>query len=473
MYICTNENINLDTMFETSTYVNRRKKLSESFNKDILLFVGNDESSMNYADNTYPFRQDSTFLYYFGYHHTPGLVAIIDTEENREIIFGDEATIDTIVWTGPQPTLKEQAGAVGISEVLPLAKLKTFLTEAVTQNRTIHFLPVYRPEHKLKLSEWLHIAPSLVDEKKSVEFIKAVVNQRNHKTAEEVAEIDRATTVSYRMHVAGMKAAKEGMREYEIMSVIHQTALENGCSLAFPIICTTHGETLHNHNYSFMLRKENMLLIDAGAELPSGYCGDISSTMPVSGKFTGRQRTIYDIVMAAHQAAVQALKPGVAFRDIYYQTGRIIVEGMKSIGLMKGDATDAVMAGAHAMFFQCGLGHMMGLDVHDMENLGEVWVGYGGEPKSTQFGIKSLRLARPLEPGFVLTVEPGIYFIPTLIDLWSAEKRFADFINYDQLIKWRDFGGIRNEEDYLITYEGYQLLGNPQEKTLLVETYLT
>ena len=458
-------------MFTQSTYINRRKKLGESLSKGILLFIGNDDSPMNYEANAYPFRQDSTFLYYFGYHHIPGLAAVIDPEENREIIFGDEATIDTIVWTGPQPTLKEQANAVGIDEVQPAANLQAFLAEAIAKGRTIHYLPPYRPEHTLKLSGWLTIDPASVSEKKSIEFIKAVVNQRNYKTDEEIAEIDRAATVSYQMHVAGMRAAKEGMREYEIMSIVHQTALEKGCNLSFPIICTTHGETLHNHNYSFMLRRGDMLLIDAGAELPSGYCGDISSTMPVSGKFTDRQRIICDIVFAAHQKSVQALKPGVPFRDIYYLASQTIVEGMKSIGLMKGDAREAVMAGAHAMFFQCGLGHMMGLDVHDMENLGEVWVGYDGEPKSTQFGIKSLRLARPLEPGFVLTVEPGVYFIPTLIDMWAAEKRFADFIKYDEVIKWRGFGGIRHEEDYLITDNGYQLLGDPTEKARLIGTY--
>jgi Xaa-Pro aminopeptidase len=458
-------------MFDQSTYVNRRKRLCETIQKGILLFIGNDESPMNYEANAYPFRQDSTFIYFFGYHQIPGIAAIIDIDENREIIFGDEATIDTIVWTGPQPTLKEQAAGVGVQEVRPAAKLNGFLSEAIAKGRMIHFLPAYRPEHKLKLSEWLHIAPSAVEGKKSIEFIKAVVNLRNHKTAEEIAEIDRAVSISYRMHTAGMRAAKEGMREYEIMSIVNQTALNNGCTLSFPIICTTHGETLHNHNYSHLLRGGDMLLIDAGAEVSSGYCGDITSTMPVSGKFTDRQRTVFDIVMAAHRAAVQALRPGIAFRDIYYLASQIIVEGMKGMGLMKGDAREAVMAGAHAMFFQCGLGHMMGLDVHDMENLGEVWVGYDGEPKSTQFGIKSLRLARPLEPGFVLTVEPGVYFIPTLIDMWSAEKRFAEFINYDQLIKWKDFGGIRHEEDFLITDEGSRLLGDSKEKAQLLETY--
>ena len=459
-------------MFKPSTYLQRRKTLRESFSKGILLFVGNNESPMNYADNTYPFRQDSTFLYFFGYHQTPALAAVIDLDEAREIIFGDEATTESIVWTGPQPTLTEQAASVGVHEVQPMANLKVFLEKAIVKKRVIHFLPAYRAEHRLKLSEWIGIASSLVDEKISTDFIKAVVNLRNYKTGEEITEIDRAATISYKMHVAGMRAAKEGMREYEIMSVVYQTALENGCNLSFPIICTTHGETLHNHNYSFKLRKGDMLLIDAGAELPSGYCGDISSTMPISGHFTERQRTIYDIVSAAHQTAVLALKPGIAFRDIYYQTCKAIVEGMKSIGLMKGDSTEAVMVGAHALFFQCGLGHMMGLDVHDMENLGEIWVGYNGEPKSTQFGIKSLRLARPLEPGFVLTIEPGVYFIPTLIDIWSAEKRFANFINYEKVMQWKDFGGIRNEEDYLITSDGYQLLGDPKEKAAILETWL-
>jgi Xaa-Pro aminopeptidase len=458
-------------MFEKSTYINRRKKLCESFNEGILLFLGNEESSMNYTDNTYPFRQDSTFLYFFGYHHTPGLAAVVDPVENREIIFGDEATIDTIVWTGPQPTLQAQADRVGIYDVRPLSDLKVFLANAATQGRPVHYLPPYRPEHTLKLSEWLSIAPSSVDAGKSIELIKAVVNLRNYKTAEEVDEIDRAATISYRMHVAGMRAAKEGMKEYEIMSVIHRTALETGCSLSFPIICTTHGETLHNHHYGFTLRKEDMLLIDAGAELASGYCGDISSTMPVSGTFTDRQRTVNEILAEAHRNSVSALKPGIPFREVYYLASKTIVEGMQSIGLMKGDATEAVMAGAHALFFQCGLGHMMGLDVHDMENLGEVWVGYDGEPKSTQFGIKSLRLARPLEPGFVLTVEPGIYFIPTLIDMWSAEKRFSEFVNYDEVLKWKDFGGIRNEEDYLITNDGYQLLGDATEKTALMGSW--
>ena len=458
-------------MFSESTYINRRNKLKETLKNGILLFIGNEESSMNYEDNQYHFRQDSSFIYYFGFLHTAGVSAIIDLDEGTEFIFGDELTIDSIVWTGPQVTIKEQAARVGINDTLPTNKLKDYLLQAQNKGRKIHYLPPYRPEHKLKLYNWLNIEPSQLNNNVSVEFVKAVVNQRNYKSAEEIEQIDLATTISYKMHVAGMQAAKEGIKEYEIMSVVYKTALENGCNLSFPIICTVHGETLHNHYYGNTLNNGNMLLIDAGAELPNGYCGDISSTMPVSGKYTAQQKIIYDIVASAHKAAVEALKPGIAFRDIYYLACRTIVEGMKSIGLMKGDSGEAVAAGAHALFFQCGLGHMMGLDVHDMENLGEVWVGYNGEPKSTQFGIKSLRLARTLEPGFVLTIEPGVYFIPTLIDMWTAEKRYAEFINYDKVAEWKNFGGIRNEEDFLITENGYQILGNPEEKAKLVETY--
>ena len=265
------------------------------------------------------------------------------------------------------------------------------------------------------------------------------------------------------MHIAAMDVARVGMKEYEVAAAVQSTALKNGCQLSFPIICTTHGETLHNHFHGNTIHKGDMLLIDAGAELPNGYCGDLTTTFPVSGQFDSRQKAVFDIVMQAHNEAVAMLKPNIPFRVIYYRAAEVIVEGMKSLGIMKGNPSDAVQQGAHAMFFQCGLGHAMGLDVHDMENLGEVWVGYNGEPKSTQFGIKSLRFARPLEERFVMTVEPGVYLIPTLIDMWKAEKRYADFINYDALEKWKDFGGIRFEEDFLITSTGYRLLGENNE----------
>ena len=436
--------------------MNRRNTLKKSVGSGLLLFLGNDESGMNYEDNTYPYRQDSSFLYFFGLPYA-GLNAIIDIDEDREIIFGDELTIDHIVWMGTQPTLHEKAQRVGIGETRPSADLKTYLEKARKKGQAIHYLPVYRAEHRLKLLDLLGIKPGT--EQPSVTFIKAIVNLRNYKTAEEIVEIERACDVTAEMHLAAMRTLRVGMKECEVSAALEAVAQAHGCSLSFPTIATVCGQTLHNHYQGHTVKEGDMLLVDAGAETAMGYAGDMSSTICAGKKFTSRQKEIYDIQVASHRAAVDALKPGVPFKEVYELSCRVICEGLKALGLMKGDPAEAVAAGAHAMFFPCGLGHMMGLDVHDMENLGEVWVGYNGEPKSTQFGRKSLRLARPLEPGFVLTIEPGIYFIPELIDYWKAEKRFTDFINYDKLESYRDFTGLRNEEDYLITETGARRLG--------------
>lgn len=411
---------------------------------------------MNYEDNTYHFRQDSTFLYFFGLPYA-GLAAVIDLDEDKEIIFGDELTIDHIVWMGTQPTLHEKAQRVGVTETRPAAELKKYLEKAAGKGQQIHYLPPYRAEHRLKLLDWLGIAPGA--EQPSVPFIRGVVNLRNYKTPEEITEIERACNVTADMHIMAMKTLRIGMKECDVSAALEAVAQANGCGLSFPTIATVCGQTLHNHYHGHTVKPGDMLLVDAGAETEMGYAGDMSSTICADRTFTTRQREIYDIQVASHSAAVRALKPGVPFKDIYELSCRVICEGLKDLGIMKGDPAEAVAAGAHAMFFPCGLGHMMGLDVHDMENLGEVWVGYDGVPKSTQFGRKSLRLARPLEPGFVLTIEPGIYFIPELIDYWKAEKRFADFINYEKLETYRDFTGLRNEEDYLITEDGARLLG--------------
>lgn len=443
-------------MFAKETYVTRRAALKKSVGTGLLLFLGNEESGMNYEDNTYHFRQDSTFLYFFGLPYA-GLAAVIDIDEDKEVIFGDELTIDHIVWMGTQPTLHEKAQRVGVSETRPAAELKKYLEQAVAKKQQIHYIPPYRAEHRLKLLDLLGIMPGA--EQPSVSFICGVVNLRNYKTAEEIVEIERACRVTADMHIEAMKVLRVGMKECEVAAALEAVAQANGCGLSFPTIATVCGQTLHNHYHGHTVKSGDMLLVDAGAETEMGYAGDMSSTICADKTFTTRQKEIYDIQVAAHTAAVRALKPGVPFRDVYDLSCRVICEGLKDLGLMKGDAAEAVAAGAHAMFFPCGLGHMMGLDVHDMENLGEVWVGYDGQPKSTQFGRKSLRLARPLEPGFVLTIEPGIYFIPELIDYWKAEKRFEDFINYDKLESYRDFTGLRNEEDYLITEDGARLLG--------------
>lgn len=443
-------------MFTKETYINRREQLKKTVASGILLFLGNDECGMNYADNTYPFRQDSTFLYFFGLSYA-GLSAIIDIDNDKEIIFGDELTIDDIVWMGTQPTLKEKSERVGVLCTQSSKSIESYLKNAQSKGQQIHFLPTYRPEHKLKLMDWLGYMPAA--QEASVPFIRAVVNQRNYKSVEEIVEIEKACNTTADMHIKAMQILRPGMKESQIAGALADVALSAGGNLSFPTIATINGQTLHNHYHGNIVKPGDMLLLDAGAETAMGYAGDMSSTIPVDKKFTSRQKDVYDIQVASHLAAVEALRPGIPFKDVYELSSKVIVEGMKSLGLMKGNADDAVREGAHAMFFQCGLGHMMGLDVHDMENLGEVYVGYDGEPKSTQFGRKSLRLGRKLEPGFVLTIEPGVYFIPELIDLWKGEKKFTEFINYDKLETYKDFGGIRNEEDYLITEDGARRLG--------------
>jgi Xaa-Pro aminopeptidase len=443
-------------MFTKEIYIQRRDILKKKAGSGILLFLGNDECGMNYEDNAYDFRQDSTFLYYFGLPYA-GLAAVINIDEDNTIIFGDEISLDHIVWMGTQPSLKEKSERAGVQKTLPSGQLSSYLNVAAKKGQPVRFLPAYRAEHRLKLQEWLHIP--LSEQTPSTDFIKAVVNMRSYKSAEEIIEIEKACDITADMHIAAMKALRAGMKEYEIAGLIAQTALAADGRLSFPTIATINGQILHNHYHGNTVKKGDMLLIDAGAETKTGYAGDMSSTIPAGKKFTSGQKEIYDIQVASHLAAVEALRPGVYFKDVYDLSAKVICEGMKSLGLMKGDSDDAVRLGAHAIFFPCGLGHMMGLDVHDMENLGEQWVGYDGEAKSTQFGRKSLRLARKLEQGFVLTIEPGIYFIPELIDRWKSENKFANFIRYDRLEVFRNFGGLRNEEDYLITETGARRLG--------------
>ena len=452
-------------MFKAETYIERRKKLMQQVESGILLFFGNDESPMNYLDNPYHFRQDSTFLYFFGLNFA-GLSAIIDVDKGSATIYGDDLTVEDIVWMGTQPTLQEKSKLVGVEKTAPLGNFTEKIKEARQKGRTVHYLPPYRTEHKIKMFDLLGIHPSETDGKVSVEFIKAVVDQRNTKSQEEIVEIEKAVDVTADMHLAAYKMAKPGITEAQIAAVVHEIALAAGGNISFPIIATINGQTLHNHYHGNTLKSGDMFLLDAGAELASGYAGDLSSTMPVDPVFTSRQKEIYLIALAAHEAAIAALKPGFPFKEVHTLACKTIAEGMKELGLMKGDLDEAIAAGAHALFFPCGTGHMMGLDIHDMENLGEVYVGYAGKPKSTQFGLKSLRLSRPLEPGFVLTIEPGIYFISELIDMWKSKNLHPDFINYDAVEKYKDFGGLRNEEDFLITEDGYRLLGKAIPKTI-------
>ena len=447
-------------MFAKETYIERRRVLKQSMGSGLLLFLGNTETGMNYADNIYPFRQDSTFLYYFASDYA-GLAAIIDVDEDKEIIFGDELTIDDIVWTGVQPTIKEKCERVGISETMPMAQLAAYLKKAQAKGQQIHFLPPYRGEHQVWLQELLGIVPAEQKATASMKFVRAVINQRNYKSAEEIEQIEEAIGVSVDMHCAAMRAVRPGVTEAQIAAIVRAEAAKHNFGLSFPIIATVNGQTLHNHAYGTTpLKDGQMFLLDSGCENAMHYAGDLTTTMPVGKQFTEQQRTVCNILRRAHLAAVEAIKPGVEFRNVHNIVLTEIAKGMVDLGLMKGNPEEAALAGAACMFLPHGLGHMMGLDVHDMENFGEVNVGYEeGRTKSTQFGFKSLRLAKALEPGFVFTVEPGIYFIPDLIDKWRAEKQFTDFICYDKLDTWRNFGGIRNEEDYLVFEGGSRRLG--------------
>lgn len=453
------------------TYIRRRTTLKKEMGSGLLLFLGNNEVGMNYADNTYRFRQDSSFLYFFGLDYA-GLAAVIDIDNDTEIVFGNELTIDDIVWTGTQPTLSEKASAVGISKTLPLGDLKKYIDRSLAKGQTIHFLPPYRGEHCVWLWELLGIEPKAQTAMASVTQIKAIVAQRNHKDEEEIQAIEASVDLSTEMHMAAYRMVRPGVHESQVAAAIEEVACRNGNILAFPTIATVQGQVLHNHGFIHQLKEGDIFLLDAGAETKEHYAGDLSSSMPVSERFTDRQAEVYNIHLESFYAAVDKLKPGVPFREAHIAAATKIAEGMKQLGLMKGDPAEAAEIGAYAMFFPCGLGHMMGLDVHDMENLGEQYVGYAeGMVKSKQFGFKSLRLARPLEPGFVFTVEPGIYFIPELMDKWRAEHLFEDFICYDRLDAWRNFTGLRNELNYLITSTGARLLGHIRKPMTIEEVY--
>ena len=445
-------------MFDSLTYQKRRKALREKMSNGIILILGNNEAPANYPDNTYKFRQDSSFVYFFGHSH-PGYAGIIDIDNGKDYFFGNDVDMDDIIWMGPQPSVKELAAQVGVEKSYPFDMLKEIVGKAIAQRRKIHFLPPYRYDNMMLLEDLTGIRASMTKQHASLELIKAVVSLRSVKEECEIAEIDKACNVGYEMHTAAMRLCKPGVSEQYIAGVLDGIASSYGRMVSFATILTQNGQTLHNHDHSHILQEGRLMLTDAGAELMNYYCSDHTRTIPVGGKFTGRQRDIYGIVLACHDKALELARPGVTYKSVHLEVCKVLTEGLKGLGIMKGDPAEAVAVGAPAMFFPCGLGHMMGLDVHDMENLGEVWVGYDGQPKSTQFGCKSLRLARPLEPGFVLTIEPGIYFIPELIDYWKAEKRFKDFINYDKLESYRDFTGLRNEEDYLITEDGARLLG--------------
>jgi Xaa-Pro aminopeptidase len=455
-------------MFEKSTYINRRNALKNKGLKGVGLFLGNEDSPMNYTDNTFHFRQDSSFLYFFGLDFQR-LAGIIDFDSGEEILFGDDAEIADIIWMGPQIPLKENAAKVGVENSFSYSKLFEFITGTVSKGRKVHFLPPYRGENKILLEKLLGISVHKMKENASLDLIKAVIDLRSVKEPAEIREIEKACATGYQMHVAAMRMAKPGVWEQKIAGTIEGIALAGGGMTSFPIILSQNGETLHNHDHSKILKEGNLMLTDAGAESQLHYASDFTRTVPVGGKFTSKQREIYEIVLAANNHGTALTKPEVTYLSVHLAVAEIIASGLKELGLMKGDVKEAVRNGAHAMFFPHGLGHMLGLDVHDMEDLGQIYVGYNDEIRPVdQFGTAYLRLGRKLQPGFVITNEPGIYFIPALIDKWKNEKINSDFINFDKVEKYRNFGGIRLEDDILVTETGSKIIGervpvNPDE----------
>lgn len=453
-------------MFKSDVYEKRRISLHKSMKSGIGLFIGNVEAPMNYPANAYHFRQDSDFLYFFGLD-LPGFVGVMDFDTGKDWIFGDDFSLDDIIWMGPQPSVKELASGCGITNAAPMSKLEEFVRDALSKKRKVHFLPPYRGETKMILGSLLKENPCQMKTLASTDLIKAVVELRSVKEQVEIDEIEKALAVTFNMHVTAMKMCKPGVKEQEIFGTIEGIAYSGGAGPAFPVILSVNGQTLHNHSHDNILRKGRMMVTDAGAESSRRYSSDITRTTPVGGRFSQQQKDIYEIVLKANTESIKASKPGMSNRDLHMNACRIIAAGLKELGLMTGDTEEAVTTGAHTLFMPHGLGHMMGLDVHDMEALGENYVGYDDKIKrSDQFGLAFLRFARPHKPGYVFTIEPGCYFIPELIERWKAEGKHKEFIPYRKLENWKSFGGIRIEDDILITEKGHKVLGKPIPKTI-------
>lgn len=449
-------------MFDKQIYISRRDRLKELVGEGIIILFGNNESPCNYPNNVYyPFRQDSTFLYYTGLKRD-ALVAVVDIDNNTETLVGDDIDIEDIVWYGSVESMGDMAASAGIGKTAPMARLNDICYDASAKGRRIHFLPPYRHDIMIQMHDLLGIHPSQQKASASMELIMAVVKMRSVKSDLEIAELERASEIGYRMHTGAMLATRPGVTEKYVGGMVDGIAASYGSKVSFPTIFSQHGEILHGIPSMAVLESGRLALCDAGAESINHYCSDHTRTFPVNGKFTQRQRDIYSIVEACHDYTLEVAKPGVKYMDVHLAVCRLMTERLKELGLMKGDTDEAVAAGAHALFLPHGLGHMLGMDVHDMENLDQKNVGFDEEtrPRTDQFGTNSLRMGRRLEEGFVVTDEPGLYFIPDLIDDWRKRGHCAEFINFDKVDAYRDFGGIRIEDDVLITKDGCRFIGD-------------
>ena len=449
-------------MLNKEVYVNRRKKLKENFKDGLILIMGNNFSPLDCEDNTYPFIQDATFKYYFGIDHN-GLIGLIDIDKNEEIIFGNDYTMSDIIWMGKQKFLKELAIEVGVEKFIEKEELKKYLEN----RKNIRFTNQYRADNIMYLSLILNINPFEFDKYTSFDLVKAIIKQRNIKDKIEIEEIEKAVNITKEMHLSAMKNVKAGMKEYELVAEVEKQPRKYKAYYSFQTILSKNGQILHNHSHLNTLKDGDMVLLDCGALSNEGYCGDMTTTFPVSGKFTKRQKIIHNIVRDMFDRAKELSKAGITYKEVHLEACKVLAANMKKLGLMKGAVEDIVSLGAHALFMPHGLGHMMGMTVHDMENFGEINVGYDEEEKkSTQFGLSSLRLAKKLEIGNIFTIEPGIYFIPDLFEKWKNEGLHKEFLNYSEIEKYMDFGGIRMERDILIQEDGTsRILGDKFPRT--------
>ncbi len=460
-------------MFTKDIYIERRNKLRQQIKHGIAVFLTNNEAPMNYPSNTYRYRQDSNFIYFFGLQ-MPGMVGVIDFDEDKDFIFGDDFTIDDIIWMGNQPTIGDLAARCGVANVQGMDKLTTYISQVQKSGRKVHFLPPYRADNKIFLSLITGIAIENIPAQVSTELIKAIVALRAIKGEEEIKEMDKICDIGVMMHTAVMKDCRIGKTERELAGIAEGISLSYGNGYSFPVILSQDGQTLHNHNHEQILTDGRLLLTDMGAESVSGYSSDYTRTIPVNGKFSQKQKEIYEIVLKANMESIRTAQAGIPYWNIHLNATTIISEGLTQLGLMKGDYKAAAQEGAHALFMPHGLGHMLGLDVHDMEDLGENFVGYDEQTqRSNIFGHASLRCGRKLQKGFIVTVEPGIYFIPQLIDIWEREQKFTQYINYSKVREYLNFGGIRIEDDILITDNGCRVLGQPLAKSVAeIETLM-
>ena len=461
-------------MFNSDVYVKRRRALVEGMAardaRGIAVFLGNVDAAANYRGNDYKFRQDSNFLYYWGVDE-PCFAAVLDIESGEEYLYGNDVDIDDIIWMGPQPSVASKGALIGCASTAPLAEFDKAVASAVAAGRPVHFLPPARYYNQYKLAELTGIpaaavrkvTPMDVDGGRhaSEELVKSVVAQRLVKEQCEIEELDKAAEIGYLMHTEARRGCKPGVLEQEIVGRMEAVTYSKGWGPSFTTILSQNGETLHNHSHHQIITPGRLLVVDAGAESNTHYASDFTRTYPCSGKFTTKQREIYDIVESANEHAYSLTKPGTTYWDVHYATARHLLEGLKELDLVRGDVDEMLPLGISGLFMPHGLGHNMGMDVHDMEDLGENYVGYAEDQKRHPLlGLGNLRMARRLEPGHVVTDEPGIYFIPALIEQWKREGTDKGFVNYEKLAGYYDFGGIRLEDDVLVTADGARRLGS-------------